>query len=341
MAVESVPPPSDSADPGVPWHYGDPLAEQRELLAGTALVDLSHRGVVTIVGPDRLDWLNDLTTAKLDDLPPGIPRLALILDPHGRVEQELHLVDDGTTTWIAVEPGAATPLVEYLRSMQFLRQVEVSDVSSDWAVIGSVGRREPLAQEAARWRVPDEFAGTGTTPAGTDRGGGAEKYVPRRPATFAATEHLVPRIAAAELLAAAPARSGTWAWEALRVAAAVPRLGIDTDARSLPHELGWIGPAVHLAKGCYRGQETVARTHNMGRPPRRLVLLHLDGSADRTPAPGAEVTAGDGRVVGRVTSVAQHHELGPIALAVIKHRVDPDEPLSADGIAAAQEIVVV
>ena len=145
MSVESVPPPSDSADPGVPWHYGDPLAEQRELLAGTALVDLSHRGVVTIVGPDRLDWLNDLTTAKLDDLPPGIPRLALILDPHGRVEQELHLVDDGTTTWIAVEPGAATPLVEYLRSMQFLRQVEVSDVSSDWAVIGSVGRREPLA----------------------------------------------------------------------------------------------------------------------------------------------------------------------------------------------------
>ena len=107
MAVESVPPPSDSADPGVPWHYGDPLAEQRELLAGTALVDLSHRGVVTIVGPDRLDWLNDLTTAKLDDLPPGIPRLALILDPHGRVEQELHLVDDGTTTWITVEPGAA------------------------------------------------------------------------------------------------------------------------------------------------------------------------------------------------------------------------------------------
>lgn len=339
--MSSVPPPGDSRDPGVPWHFGDPLAEQRTLAAGAALVDLSHRDVVTVSGADRLGWLNDLTTAKLDDLAPAQPRLALILDPHGRVESELHLVDDGQTTWITLEHGAAADLVTYLRSMQFLRQVTVSDVSDEWAVIGTVAANEPLAGEVAQWRVPAEFAGTGATPAGTDRGGAADKYVPRRPATFAAVEHVVPRSSVASTMATASARAGTWAWEALRVAAAVPRAGAETDARSLPHELGWIGSAVHLAKGCYRGQETVARTHNMGRPPRRLVLLHLDGSADLVPEPGAEVTGPDGRTVGRVTSVAQHHELGPIALAVIKHRVDTDVPLSVGGVAAAQEPVVV
>ena len=72
--------------------------------------------------------------------------------------------------------------------------------------------------------------------------------------------------------------AGTWAYEALRIAAGRPRLGLDTDHRTIPHELGWIETAVHLSKGCYRGQETVARVHNLGHPPRRLVRLHLDGA---------------------------------------------------------------
>ncbi|MFN8125196.1 MAG: folate-binding protein [Candidatus Nanopelagicales bacterium] len=337
MAVTPVPPPTGSPDEGVAWHYGDPLREQRDLARGAALVDLSHRGVVTVSGPDRLPWLHDLTTAKVDELAPGESRLALILDPHGRVEHELHLVDDGATTWITVEAGAAPTLVTYLRSMQFLRDVVVTDESDRWAVVGSIGADDPLPGERVAWSVPAEFAGTGVTPAGTDRGGGAERYVPRRPATFAAREHVVPRDAGVP----EGGRAGTWAWEALRVAAAVPRIGMETDARSLPHELGWIGSGVHLAKGCYRGQETVARTHNMGRPPRRLVLLHLDGSADHLPDPGAEVTSADGVVVGRLTSVAQHFELGPIALAVVKHRVPTDAPLLVAGVAAAQEPVVV
>ena len=120
----------------------------------------------------------------------------------------------------------------------------------------------------------------------------------------------------------------------------MPRIGADTDARSLPHELGWIGPAVHLAKGCYRGQETVARTHNMGRPPRRLVLLHLDGSAEYLPAHGDAVMAGD-RQVGWVGTSARHYELGPIALAVVKSRTDPGEQLLVGGIDATQEPIVV
>jgi hypothetical protein len=127
--------------------------------------------------------------------------------------------------------------------------------------------------------------------------------------------------------------------EALRIAAGRPRFGLETDHRTIPHEVGWIGPAVHLDKGCYRGQETVARVQNLGRPPRRLVLLHLDGSESVLPAHGDEVLL-DERPVGFVTSSARHYELGPIGLALVKRSVPADAPLVAGGVAAAQEIVV-
>ena len=104
---------------------------------------------------------------------------------------------------------------------------------------------------------------------------------------------------------------------------------------------------MHLRKGCYRGQETVARVQNLGQPPRRLVFLHLDGSGHELPAVGAEVRSGavageadSGRAVGRLTSVARHHELGPIGLAVVKRSVDPAETFTVDATAAAQEVVV-
>jgi folate-binding protein YgfZ len=135
------------------------------------------------------------------------------------------------------------------------------------------------------------------------------------------------------------APAGFWAYEALRIASGQPRLGLDTDHRTIPNEVGWIGTAVHLDKGCYRGQETVARVHTLGRPPRRLVLLHLDGSVDRLPGCGADVVV-DGRSVGFVGSTARHYELGPIALALIKRGVDPTTELLADGIAASQQVLV-
>ena len=111
--------------------------------------------------------------------------------------------------------------------------------------------------------------------------------------------------------------AGTLALEALRIAAWRPRLSTEVDEKSIPHELDWLRSAVHLNKGCYRGQETVAKVHNLGHPPRRLVMLHLDGSDGVLPEVGAEVLRDDD-VIGRVTSVGLHYELGPIALAVIK-----------------------
>jgi hypothetical protein len=130
-----------------------------------------------------------------------------------------------------------------------------------------------------------------------------------------------------------------WAFEALRIARGEPRLGLDTDHRTIPNEAGWIGPAVHLDKGCYRGQETVARVHTLGRPPRRLTLLHLDGSDNRLPERGAPLML-DGRQVGFVGTSARHHELGPIALGIVKRNVALDAVLDADGLPASQEVLV-
>ncbi len=133
--------------------------------------------------------------------------------------------------------------------------------------------------------------------------------------------------------------AGSWASEALRVAAWRPRLGFETDHRTIPHEVDWLRTAVHLHKGCYRGQETVARVHNLGRPPRRLVFLHLDGSGHTLPAAGDAVMLGD-RPVGHLTSVARHFEDGPIALALVKRNVPTDEQLDIAGVSAAQVVVV-
>ncbi len=132
---------------------------------------------------------------------------------------------------------------------------------------------------------------------------------------------------------------GLWAYDALRIARGEPRFGVDTDHRTIPNEVGWIGPAVHLEKGCYRGQETVARVHTLGRPPRRLTLLHLDGSENRLPTRGAEVMLA-GKAVGFVGSSARHHELGPIALALLKRNVALDAVLEVEGMPAGQEVLV-
>jgi tRNA-modifying protein YgfZ len=338
--MTAAPAPPDSPDSGVAWHYGDPHAEQRTLVAGEGVVDLSHRGVVTVTGPDRLRWLHDLTTADLLRLSAGDSRLALILSPHGHVEHELHVVDDGTTAWIGVEPGTAESLAAYLHSMQFLLRVEVrvrEDIATVW---------EPLAQPDPAhpsWLVPGDFrVDPVPTPAGSDRGGDAARYVPEHPDDLIGREVLVPRSDLDKRMRSArPA--GTWALTALRAAAAVPRLGFETDHRTLPHEVGWIGPGVHLAKGCYRGQEAVARVHNLGRAPRRLALAHLDGSAEMLPEHGDDVVVAD-RVVGWVGTAARHHELGPVATVVVKRATDPAAEFvirtRLGVIAAAQQVVV-
>jgi folate-binding protein YgfZ len=316
------------------------LREQRLLVDAVAAVDLSNRGVVSVTGPDRLTWLNDLTTQQMARLEPGASALSLILSPHGHVEFELHAVDDGSATWIVTAPGTAPALVDYLRRMQFMLRVEVADVTEEFGVVWEP-LREPV-DGVPTWLVPADYAGTGVVESGSDRGGDAGKYVRARPDYLVGRELVLPRSQVAGRLAQlAPA--GTWALEALRVAAAVPRIGQETDHRTLPHEVGWIGPAVHLAKGCYRGQEAVARVHNLGHPPRRLVLLHLDGSDNVLPVHGDRVLIDD-REIGFVGTAVQHYELGPVATALIKRAAPVDARVivrsAAGEVAGAQEVVV-
>jgi folate-binding protein YgfZ len=289
-------------DEAVPGHYGEPLREQRRLDEGAGLVDRGNRGVIRVAGPDRLGWLHSLTTQHLDNLAPFHPVEALVLSPHGHIEHHFHLIDDGEAAWLDVEPGTATGLARYLESMRFMLRVEVADLTAEFAVL-------------------TVSADGGGEPAGPLPGGGLWR---RRSWPSWSVDRLVPRSQLAGL-AARPPRPvcGISALEALRIARRVPRLGFETDHRTIPNELGWLATAVHLDKGCYRGQETVAKVHNLGRPPRRLVLLHLDGTSEELPARGTPVEV-EGRAAGAVTSAAWHYELGPICLAMVKRSV-PDE----------------
>jgi folate-binding protein YgfZ len=323
----------EGVDAAVAAHYGDPLREQRLLVEGLAAVDLSHRGVLTIAGPDRLSWLHSITTQMLTGLAPRTSAETLVLSPKGHIEHDLHLVDDGETTWVTVEPGTAVALKAWLDSMRFMLRVEVSDVTAEYAVIGEPVRAETTLGEPLAWSDPWPLM-VGDTAAYSavvdpEQHPGSER--PWR-------ELIVPRDQLEAAIGDRP-MAGMWAAEALRVAAWRPRLGFETDYRTIPHELDWLRTAVHLHKGCYRGQETVARVHNLGRPPRRLVFLHLDGSGHTLPERDAEVEV-DGRVVGRLTSVARHHELGPIALAVIKRNTSLDAECMIAGVSANQEEIV-
>lgn len=291
---------ADAPDETLAAHFGDPFAEQKALLDGSAYVDRGNRGVVRISGPDRLSWLHSLLSQHLSALSPHQATEALLLSPNGHIEHHLSLIDDGTAVWAHVEPGAAPALAAFLDRMRFMLRVEVEDVSDAFKVVTG-------AKVGGDLELPD----------------------------VAGPSFIVPR--AMEFPELKPA--GIWAYEALRIEAHKPRVGLDTDHKSIPHEVGMIEKAVHLNKGCYRGQETVARVHNLGRPPRRLVFLHLDGSADRLPARGSAVEI-DGRQIGFVGSSARHFELGPIALALVKRNVPVDAQLSADGVAAAQDVIV-
>jgi hypothetical protein len=323
-AVEATAP-----DEGVAAHYGDPAREQRAMAAGRSvgagwsggqgevLVDRSNRGVVRVTGADRLTWLHNLTSQDLERLAPGVTAQALVLNQQGHLEHHLTLTDDGTSTWAHVEPGTAPALVEYLDSMRFMMRVEVTDMTAELGVLTLAGPKVaglPAAGEEVAVAVAEDLFGISL---------------------------VVPRDQIADLAGKLGLDvAGIWAYEAARIAAHVPRPGLDTDHKTLPHEIGLIGTAVHLNKGCYRGQETVARIHNLGHPPRRLVFLHLDGSVDRLPEHGAPIATQDGTLVGFAGSSARHYELGPIGLGLVKRTVPTDATLLADGIAAAQEVIV-
>jgi len=316
--------PGADSDPQVPAHRGDPLAEQRAMARTAAVVDRGHRGVIAVTGEDRLSWLHLLLTQHVSELPADTGTEALVLDINGRVLHHMVVAHTRDTVYLDTEPGDVPELLAYLQKMVFWSKVEPRDATDELVVLSVVGPDTADVLTAAGIDVPETHGALALPD------GGVVRRMPW-PGTDAA-DLLIPRDALSawwERLVAAGARpAGVMAFEALRVEALRPRLHVDTDDRTIPHEVGWIGSAVHLTKGCYRGQETVARVANLGRPPRRLVLLHLDGGDERLPVPGDPVVR-DGRPVGRVGTVTLHHELGPVALALVKRSVPVDAELVA------------
>ena len=311
--------PAEGRDEGVAAHYGDLFREQRALADGTGLVDLSHRGVVTVTGERPAGLAAPAAhPARQRTRRPDQATEALILSAHGHIEHALYLVDDGETTWAHVEPGTQGALIAYL---------EIDEV-----LLPGRGRRPHRASSPSSTCRP---APSPRCPEGVvvrETPHGRDLFLPRADLESFAAERRARRPA-------------SWRYEALRVEAHRPRLGFETDHRTIPHELGWIGTAVHLQKGCYRGQETVARVQNLGKPPRRLVFLHLDGSEVQLPAArrrrsGSPRTGAEGRQLGFITTSARHHELGPIALALVKRNVPVDAALLAGDTAAAAGDVV-
>jgi len=342
VMVEDLEP--TAADTGVPAHYGDPMREQRTLATAVGLVDRSNRDVIAVPGDERAGWLHTLTTQHLSDLSAMTGSELLVLSPHGHVEHHAYVTEDGTTAWLDTEPGAGAGLLKYLEMMRFFTRVEPRDATAELAVLSLVGPgAADLFPELAAPRVsavPGPKFAAGEVPghatsqyAVREFEGGLARRVPL------GVDLLVPRAAKTAVIEKLGVPlAGLWAYEAIRVEHHVPRLGWETDHRTIPAEAEFTGPAVHLDKGCYRGQETVARVHHLGRPPRRLVLLHLDGIAtDQPPAQGTPVTL-DGRAVGFVGTAVRHHELGLVALAVVKRNVADDAELRVGESVAAVDV---
>jgi hypothetical protein len=292
----------DGPDKGAIWHFGQPAQEQRALAEGKAWADLSHLSIIAVSGDDRVKWLHDLTTQHLLNISAGDWLPAMILDHNGHVEYQFNLVDFGDEIFIVIDPSYAEGLLAYLLKMRFMLKVDARDASSEHTVLRAPGS-------------PTEI-------------GGPYALVPRG------------ELDEMKKVFNENAREvGTWSLDAERVAAGRPRHGIDSDHKAIPNELGVLNKEVHMNKGCYRGQETVAKVFNLGAPPRRLVMLHLDGSAVVFPAPGTPVMLNEVQV-GFLGTVARHHELGPIALALVKRSTPTDAVLTIEGITAAQEIIV-
>ncbi|WP_033106641.1 CAF17-like 4Fe-4S cluster assembly/insertion protein YgfZ [Microbacterium profundi] len=328
-------------------HFGDPIREQRRLVAGTAVAPLGDRVVIEVAGEDRLSWLDSITSQSVARLGAGDSTELLILDPQGRVEHAAGVLEDGSSVWLIADAADAESLATWLQRMVFRSRVTVA-VRPELDLVGFFAGGDAEAVVRGLALTPNGTALVWADPwAAVQLGGHQYATIEQHPsASYEWRVAIVDADAAASVVGlideTAVGVAGILATEALRVAAWRPRWASEVDERSLPHESDWIRSAVHLSKGCYRGQETVAKVHNLGHPPRRLAALQLDGSDDVLPSPGDAVFAAEDEV-GRITSVARHHEDGPIALAILSRRAPiGDLIVKAEGtdIAASQQVIV-
>lgn len=361
-----------------PEHFGNPLREQALLAQGQAWAWLS-RDVVEVSGADRLGYLTTVSSQVLTDLEnDGQSRQVLFLDANGHILYAAlavaglvpapaeQLAPGEQSVLLLVDAGCGEGLAQLLNSRRFMLRVQ-AQVRPDLQVAGAIGDGVQKLADVVKnlvttWRDPwpgitpggsTYFTGT-RHPGANYRAGGvvvaleAGQTAPGQEQAPGQEPGQAP--AAGELIQAGDlTQVGELAWEALRIEAGLPRWAREVDARAIPNELDWLRTGVHLNKGCYPGQETIARTVNLGRPPRRLVQLQLAGWQGQLPEVGARVylPAGDnpaGKAVGTITSVARHWELGNIALALVRRGVPAQAELAVDLEAgyesASQELLV-
>ncbi|MDR2895612.1 MAG: folate-binding protein [Propionibacteriaceae bacterium] len=306
-------------DQGLLWHDGNPLLEQRHLDSG-AMVNLSNRQVFSIHGRDALRLVSLLGSADLSILEQGVAAASLLLDASGHIRCWLALcplvppVDgDAPVLWGWTSTAAGADLVEHLNARRFRLE--------------ATARLQP--EVGVVWQgpgAPKEVVGLDQAELVADRHGawdclGGRQWLVRHPeALMGATTASI---------------AGTWAYEARRIAAGVPRIGVDTDDETIANELGAPTDWLSLSRGCYPGQEVVSRIHNLGSPPRRLVQLHFDGQDERLPEVGQTlIDPDDGWIIGRMGSSAYHGMLGPIGLGLINRNHDDAREVQADGLIA-------
>ena len=369
-------------DQNVVARFRDPAAEQWALEAANALADLTHFEVVCISGPDRHQLLTTLSSQIITGLRPADSREFLLFDPHGHIIAAAGVIDDGEVTWAITDPGCGRALADHIMKMRFASRVEAT-LASELVVVGQVaartvnhqdghsplpnnrdlakllanfqrgvtahkhlsdGKEEEKAGHAGRiigqWFDPwpgITAGGASYTPADFHHPASARVRV------LTILERSTLEIALSAWEAGGGQLAGFEAWEALRVEDLRPRFATECDDRTVAAELDWLRTAVHLNKGCYCGQEAVARIINLGKPARRLVLLQLDGSQARLPHPGDQVLAGN-KEVGFLTTTVRHADLGLMALALVRRGLRTDLELevmtSAGPISAKQEVIV-
>jgi hypothetical protein len=280
----------------------------------TCIVDRPDLAAITLAGNDVLGYLHAVCTQHTVDLQPGDATQALLLSPKGKIEFAFRLAVLDKGVLLDTEADAAPALAERLARFVFRYDVAVGQPAA-----GSASLLGPDAEAALA------AAGLPVPAAGRAGVAAPDLVVQRTPVGFDLIGPAVPAAAAA-LERSGVERAGAERWEQARLEQGLPRAGRELTDDVLAEEAGLLGSHVHLDKGCYPGQETVARVHNLGQVQRRLAGLRFrpsgNGRPEVLPAPRTDLVTDDGRRAGQLRSVVVHPRLGPIGLAYVRRVVD-------------------
>jgi folate-binding protein YgfZ len=299
-------------------------AQYRQLREECGLLDRSERGKLIVSGSEAADYLQGQLTNDVEALDPGEGQYAALLDRKGHIQADMRVLRlSPEEIWIDTEPEALAAALRHLEMYKIGREVAIADVSTERAILSLIG---PRSIEIAGAAALPEHTGEATTVHGVEclavgAANGIDLIVKSGEAGRLRET----------LLDAGAAAVGPEAEEIVRIEAGTPRFGAEMGTATMPAEAGIVERAVSFSKGCYIGQEPVARLHYKGRPNRHLRGLQLSAPAE----PGASLRLGE-KEVGRIGSATVSPARGPIALAIVRREAEPDAELlvGEDGVTA-------